>query len=71
MERKRYGYRGLMNIKYFSGHVKGDYMTENVNISEIKVKNQIIGIAKEVDIPLLENVIWDGMLGLAYSNKNL
>ena len=39
MERKRYGYRGLMNIKYFSGHVKGDYMTENVNISEIKVKN--------------------------------
>jgi len=24
-----------------------------------------------VDIPLLEDVIWDGILGLAYANQNL
>ena len=44
-------------------------MTEDVNIGDIVVKNQIIGIAKEMNIPLLENVIWDGILGLAYTNK--
>lgn len=55
-------------MKYFSGHVKGDYITENVNIGDIIIKNQIIGVAKEVNIPLLENVIWDGLLGLAYQN---
>ena len=32
-------------IKYFSGHVKGDYITENVNIGDIIIKNQIIGLA--------------------------
>jgi len=31
----------------------------------------VIGIAKEVDIPLLDEVIWDGILGLAYANQNL
>lgn len=45
-------------------------MTEDVNIGDIVVKNQIIGIAKEMNIPLLENVIWDGILGLAYTNQN-
>lgn len=62
------GHGGILVMKYFSGHVKGDYITENVNIGDIIIKNQIIGVAKEVNIPLLENVIWDGLLGLAYQN---
>jgi len=28
----------------------------------------VIGVAHEVDIPLLDEVIWDGILGLAYAN---
>jgi len=28
-----------MDTEYFSGHVKGDYITENVNIGDIIVKN--------------------------------
>ena len=28
-------------------------------------------MANQVDIPLLDEVIWDGILGLAYPNSNL
>lgn len=41
---------------------------EDIMIGDLKVKNQVIGIANEVDIPLLEDVTWDGILGLAYAN---
>ena len=41
---------------------------EDITIGDLKVKNQVIGIAHDVDIPLLEDVIWDGILGLAYAN---
>ena len=44
---------------------------EDITIGDLKVKNQVIGIAQDVDIPLLEDVIWDGILGLAYANQNL
>jgi len=30
-----------------------------------------MGMANQVDIPLLDDVIWDGILGLAYPNSNL
>jgi len=30
-----------------------------------------MGMANQVDIPLLDEVIWDGILGLAYPNSNL
>jgi hypothetical protein len=29
-----------------------------------------MGMANQVDIPLLDDVIWDGILGLAYPNSN-
>ena len=44
---------------------------EDITIGDLKVKNQVIGIAQDVDIPLLEDVIWDGILGLAYANQHL
>jgi len=31
----------------------------------------VIGIANEVEIPLLDEVIWDGILGLSFPNENL
>ena len=40
-------------------------------IGDLKVKNQVIGLAYDIDIPLLEDVTWDGILGLAYANQNL
>ena len=30
-----------------------------------------MGVANQVDIPLLDEVIWDGILGLAYPNMSL
>ena len=44
---------------------------EDIMIGDLKVKNQVIGLAYDIDIPLLEDVTWDGILGLAYANQNL
>ena len=44
---------------------------DDIMIGDLKVKNQVIGLAYDIDIPLLEDVTWDGILGLAYANQNL
>ncbi len=31
----------------------------------------MIGVASQVEIPLLDEVIWDGILGLSFPNENL
>ena len=60
-----------MAIQYLSGKVEGLMATETIGIGDLIVPNQVIGVATEVNIPLLDEVIWDGILGLAYPNKNL
>lgn len=54
-----------------SGKVQGDMIYETITIGDLTVQNQVIGMANQVDIPLLEDVTWDGILGLAYPNSNL
>lgn len=44
---------------------------ETITLGDLVVKEQIIGIATEVEVPLLDEVVWDGILGLAYPNQNL
>lgn len=44
---------------------------ETIILGDLVVPNQIIGVADRVDVPLLDEVTWDGILGLAYPNKNL
>jgi hypothetical protein len=60
-----------MAIQYLSGKVEGDMCLETIGLGDLIIPNQVIGIAREVEIPLLDEVIWDGILGLAYPNKNL
>jgi len=60
-----------MAIQYLSGKVEGIMATESIGLGDLIIPNQVIGVAKEVNIPLLDEVIWDGILGLAYPNKNL
>jgi cathepsin D len=60
-----------MAIQYLSGKVEGEMALESIGLGDLIVPNQVIGIAKEVEIPLLDEVCWDGILGLAYPNKNL
>jgi len=60
-----------MNIQYLSGRVAGDMVYETIKLGDIEVKNQVVGLAKVVDIELLDDVQWDGILGLAYPNPTL
>ena len=45
--------------------------TETIVIGDMVIPNQVIGIASQVEIPLLDEVIWDGILGLSFPNDNL
>jgi len=60
-----------MAIQYLSGKVEGIMATESIGLGDLIIPHQVIGVANEVSIPLLDEVIWDGILGLAYPNKNL
>jgi len=63
--------RNRLNIQYLSGRVSGDMVYEDVKAGDVVVHRQIVGVADHVDIVLLDDVIWDGILGLAYPNKVL
>jgi hypothetical protein len=60
-----------LQIQYLSGKVQGDMIYETITIGDLQVNNQVMGMANQIDIPLLDEVIWDGILGLAYPNSNL
>ena len=60
-----------MSIQYLSGKVEGKMATEVITIGDMVIPHQVIGIASEVEIPLLDEVIWDGILGLSFPNDNL
>jgi len=62
----------VMSIKYLSGAVEGPLAKDVVNIGDsLKVRDQVFGMAKQVDVPLLDEVVWDGIIGLAYPNEDL
>jgi hypothetical protein len=44
---------------------------ETVTLGDIQVDGQVVGLGKVVDIELLDDVKWDGILGLAYPNPAL
>mmetsp|Transcript_31017 Transcript_31017/g.60500 ORF Transcript_31017/g.60500 Transcript_31017/m.60500 type:complete len:489 (+) Transcript_31017:104-1570(+) len=60
-----------MNIEYLSGRVEGPFVYETVRLGDIEVRNQIVGVASVIDIALLDDVVWDGILGLAYPSSFL
>jgi hypothetical protein len=51
--------------------VAGIMGIENVKIGEFYIENQIIGLASKVNVPILDDVLWDGILGLGFANHNL
>lgn len=55
----------MMKIQYLSGEVSGKMGKESIILGDLVVPNQIIGVADRVDVPLLDEVTWDGILGLA------
>lgn len=57
--------------QYLSGKVAGPFVYETVKLGAIEVEKQIVGVAHTVDIALLDDVLWDGILGLAYPSSLL
>jgi hypothetical protein len=43
----------------------------NVEIGGLKLTNMDLGIAYDIDIPILEDVIWDGIVGLSFQSHKL
>lgn len=60
-----------MSIEYLSGRVEGPFVYETVKLGDISVPRQIVGVASTIDIALLDDVVWDGILGLAYPSSFL
>eukprot|EP00938_MAST-03A_sp_MAST-3A-sp1_P000425 g425.t1 len=62
----------LMSIKYLSGAVEGPLAKDTVTVGDnMVVKDQVFGMARQIDVPLLDDVVWDGIIGLAYPNEEL
>lgn len=60
-----------MVIQYLSGKVEGDLVVEDVSVGALTVPQQTVGVAERVDVPLLDEVAWDGIVGLAYPSSAL
>ena len=54
-----------------SGRVKGAVAKQSIQVNSVLVENQEVWFAEEIEIPILEDVAWDGILGLAFQNKKL
>jgi len=61
-----------LDIEYLSGAVKGSLVFEKIRFpGNFEVDRQVVGLASTVDIVLLDEVIWDGILGLSYPTPQL
>tara|TARA_A100001015_G_scaffold311507_1_gene414891 strand:- start:1654 stop:3396 length:1743 start_codon:yes stop_codon:yes gene_type:complete len=60
-----------MCIQYLSGKVEGFMAKDTITIGDLKVHSQVFGMADTIDVPLLDEVVWDGIIGLAYPNQKL
>lgn len=60
-----------MSIQYLSGKVEGGLAMDTVRLGPLTVERQVFGMADTIDVPLLDEVVWDGIVGLAYPNKRL
>jgi len=68
---QRFSATKRMLIQYLSGKVEGDLVVEDVRVGALTVPEQVVGTAETIDVPLLDEVRWDGILGLAYPSSAL
>jgi hypothetical protein len=60
-----------LNITYISGHVTGPMVYDRVSVGGVTIPQQMVGTARRVDVALLDDVVWDGIMGLAYPNRGV
>jgi len=63
--------RTPFDIDYLSGSVRGSLALVDVTLPELVVHDQPVGLASVVDIDLLDDVCWYGIVGLAYPSPQL
>lgn len=51
--------------------MEGALAQDTIGLGPLKVTEQVFGMADTVDVPLLDEVVWDGIVGLAYPNERL
>ena len=57
--------------QYISGRVAGELIHAPVSIESLIIPSQVVGVAENIDIPLFGEVLWDGIVGLAYANVKM
>ena len=60
-----------MCIQYLSGKIEGFMAKDYVCVGALCVSEQVFGMADVIDVPLLDEVVWDGIIGLAFPNDQL
>ncbi|XP_026191083.1 gastricsin-like [Cyclospora cayetanensis] len=66
------GTPSLMDVQYLSGSLQGYDGYETVHLSDgIFVPHTNIGFATRLDIPLLQDLEWDGIVGLGFKNHEI
>jgi hypothetical protein len=60
-----------MCIQYLSGKIEGFMAKDYVCVGALCVSEQVFGMADIIDVPLLKEVVWDGIIGLAFPNTKL
>jgi hypothetical protein len=60
-----------MCIQYLSGKIEGFMAKDYVCVGALCVSEQVFGMADTIDVPLLDEVVWDGIIGLAFPNDQL
>ena len=60
-----------MCIQYLSGKIEGFMAKDYVCVGALCVSEQVFGMADIIDVPLLDEVVWDGIIGLAFPNDGL
>lgn len=59
------------DIEYISGGVTGKSIKDDVYFDGHKIKNQVIGLAEQLEVPVLRQLTWDGIVGLGFMDDEL
>ncbi|GIX62900.1 aspartyl protease [Babesia caballi] len=58
-------------VKYLTGEMRAIDGTANVNLMNgIEVKDASVGLATKIDIPILMDLPWDGIVGLGFTTED-
>lgn len=60
----------VFSIRYGTGTIRGEFVTDHVTVAGLKVEDQIFGLTFEEKGSAFDNVPFEGILGLSFPPKN-